>query len=428
MKGLWVLELLCGLSLVLWNLALLRLGLRRRVDGWRRGVGVMLRGEAARFYLSAFSLDLFSDEPGTRRGARGRSVEEIQGHVRERLRKFLEGESEFFVLVRRGAEEDVVVGHSQVSYSLGFESWVEGAGRFVRPKVWVGGFSLPLEADCLPVFEFVCRINRDQCADLWVRVNHVASDGVAAQEMMSRLEKAWGVKSVVFPSRAECEAFEGARFTPGREGMVEVQCFIEFGRLLDWRKQQNAKLAEPITFGAAMIWLLARHEVFSGLYLGTTVELAAMDGVGRGVGVVVVRPGDYFGRQNGLALYVRDFNRQLELTRLRRSEGCRKLDAAAFLPARLERKLMSRGLEQGKGAFGRAGVTILKEAKVFGAPMGDVGHADGFIAVGSVGLQTTDGKRVGCVVVKGPRGRISAYAKVLREAMEDFVEGEEALK
>jgi len=253
---------------------------------------------------------------------------------------------------------------------------------------------------------------------LWVRVNHVGADGVPTQEMLSRLEQAWGASEpVVFPGRDEFEPYTRARPSPNRAGTVEVQTFIDFGPLLAWRKRQNETLAEPMTLSAAMLWWLARNERFSRLYLGTTVEVPEVDGLGRGAGVVVVRPADYFDRTDGLGQYVRDFNRQLALTRERKSEGCKTLDAAAYLPARLEELVLHHALDQGGRAFGSMALTVLKDARVFGAPLADTGHQDGFIAVGCVSCESADGKRVGCVVAKGPQQKIADYASILRDAM-----------
>jgi len=408
------LQLLAGVSLVWWNRALLRLGLRRPVNGWRRGAGLVLRGDAAKFVLSAFHLDVLSDE----RPRISQTLDQVQQHFSERLAKFLQAESEFHCLVRHENDHHRVVPHTGPGYTFAFEPWVDGPARFIRPDSWAGEHGTSPVPDTSPVLEFVCRINADQLADLWVRVNHVGADGVPVQDMLSRLEKAWGVgKPIIVPAGEEFEPHTTPRFSPGREGTAEVQTFIEFDRLLAWRKRQNEKLPEPMTFSAAMMWQLARHDVFSSLHLGTTVELPAIEGIGSGVSMVVIRPADYFSRPNGLAAYVKEFNRQLALTRQRQSAGCKTLDAAAFLPPRLEEALLHHALHQGGSAFGSVGLTILKDAKVFGAPLADAGHVNGFIAVGSVSLQSADGKRVGCVVVKGPRERISNYAKVLREAM-----------
>ncbi len=51
--------------------------------------------------------------------------------------------------------------------------------------------------------------------------------------------------------------------------------------------------------------------------------------------------------------------------------------------------------------------------------MGDHGHADGFVAIGSIALDAGDGRHAwGCVTVKGPAERIGDYPKVLREVVE----------
>jgi hypothetical protein len=63
-------------------------------------------------------------------------------------------------------------------------------------------------------------------------------------------------------------------------------------------------------------------------------------------------------------------------------------------------------------------LTMLKDAKVFGAPISEFGHAHGFIAVGSVALPARDGSRVGCVTVKGPEARIALYPELIRKAVE----------
>lgn len=401
-----MLRLIAGISLLLWNRALLRLGLRKPLDGWRRGAGLSLRGETARFYLTAFALDVFSDDPS--------SVEPIEAHLGRRLAAFLSTESAFAVSIRHERDQDVVVPEPSPSYRLTFQPWVMGPGRFIRPDAWRDH---PPSPDMSPVFEFVARIDPDRRADLWLRINHVAVDGVPTQELLSRLEAAWSVAPLLLPTIAEFQPFTAPRPTPGRPGTVEVQALIDFAPVLAWRKRINSTLPEPMTFSAALMWWLAKHERFAGLHLGTTVELPASNGLGRGVGVVTVRPGDYFGAADGVARYVQNFNRQLDLTRRRASESCRTLDAAAYLPPRLEAALLQHALNDGHGPFGSVGLTIIKDAKVFGAPLGDAGHADGFIAIGGIALPTSDARRVGCVVVKGPGARIADYARVLADAI-----------
>jgi hypothetical protein len=135
------------------------------------------------------------------------------------------------------------------------------------------------------------------------------------------------------------------------------------------------------------------------------------------VGVVVIRPVDYFDRPDGLARYVADFNRDMALTRQRKSEGCKIIDACAYVPAPLASALLRHGLDEGKRAFGSIALTVVKDAKVFGAPLGDTGHPDGFIAIGSVSCASSNGHPVGCVTVKGLAPRIAPYARILHETM-----------
>jgi hypothetical protein len=199
--------------------------------------------------------------------------------------------------------------------------------------------------------------------------------------------------------------------------MAEVQTFIDFSSLLAWRKRENQKLPTPMTVSAAILWQLARHRHFTPLFLGTTVEVPALGGLGRGVAILVVRPADYFSRPDGLAQFVTAFNRELARTKQRASAALKTLDAAALLPPRLEESLLRHTLEKGGRGFGSLGLTLLKDARIFGAPFADTGHANGFIALGSVSLPAADGRQVGCLVIKGPRVRIAEYARILHEAL-----------
>jgi hypothetical protein len=407
-------QLLAGVALVLANRFLRRIKLRPARDGWRRTACLVLRGDHAKFVLSTFQLHIPSDEPASN----GRTIEQLHQHLTKRLAAFLQTESAFHLLIRHGLDEHRLEPHPGPSYTLGFQPWVDGPSRFIRPESWNGEHGCQTGQGASPVFEFIGRIHPEGFADLWVRVNHVAADGVPTQELLTRLEQAWGVKApLVFPAGTEFEPHTVPRPSPGRAGTAEVQTFIDFTKLLAWRKRENAKLAEPMTFSAALLWWLAQNETFSGLYLGTTIELPSVDGLPRGVGVVVVRPADYFDRPDGLVRYVADFNREMALTRQRKSDGCKTLDAAAYVPAPLAEALLRHGLDEGKRAFGSLGLTIVKDAKVFGAPLADTGHPDGFIAIGSVSCENSDGHSVGCVIVKGPAQRIAPYARVLQESL-----------
>ena len=67
--------------------------------------------------------------------------------------------------------------------------------------------------------------------------------------------------------------------------------------------------------------------------------------------------------------------------------------------------------------FGSLCVTIIRDARVFLAPMTDLGLGHGFIAIGSADLPSVDGKRVASVSIKGDAGRISHYPEILHRVI-----------
>ncbi len=407
-------RLVPGLGTLLCARAALALRIAPRRDGWRRAAALVLRGECSTFVLSAFGLDLFSD---TNQPAN--SGEELaRDHATRRLLEFLKREPALHLAVIAGADEDRVSARNGPCCTLAFEPAPAGPARFIRPDSWPDGVSHPHAPAPgeRPLMNIVCRLHPNGAADLWFRFNHAGIDGVPAQEALTRLENAWGVvENVTYPTAREFEAFTGPRPSPGREGLAEVQSFIDFAPVLAWRKRENSRLPEPLTFSAALLWILARHPALEGLHMGTTVEVGATGALERGVGVVVVRPDEY--ERTGLASYARDFNRRMERTRLRASAGCRTLDAAALIPATHAGSLLRHALDRDMTAFGSLGLTVLKDARVFGAPIAERGHADGFIAIGNLALPTGDGGKVGCITVKGPAQRISRYPALIAEAV-----------
>ena len=397
--------LIIGGPLLAVNRGLLAAGLRKRVDGWRRASGLLLRGEESSFVLSAFGLDPWS---GWTRPTMP-TLAETEARVAARLNAFFAGEPSCCVRLRRSRGEDRAEPSSKGEgcWTIAHGRWVDGPGRFVMPRgeewkaPWRGGSDTGIS----PLLNVLCRVDprgRDGC-DVWVRINHAGSDGVPMQEVMTRLEGAWGAAApVAFPTPEAFTPFEGARRANGPTDLVEVQFFADFSALLAWRKRENERLGASMTLAAALLWRMAELPEFREERFGSTVEVGAAGGLDRGVGVVVVRPLDYAER-GGLSGYVSEFNRQVELNRRRASDGCRTLDAVALMPAGLARGVLRAAVSRTTRAFGSLVVTVVKDAKVFGAPVGEVGHPKGFIAIGGVRLPTADGRMVGSVTVKGAR-------------------------
>jgi hypothetical protein len=402
-------------GMVLLSRLALRAGLKRPVDGWRRAMGLLLRGEATMFVLSALDIDVWHGierppPPG---------VEASEACLTRRLDEFFAGEPDVHIRIRRGAVEDRVEACGHPSYTLRFEPAREGAARFLQPDEWRGDDRDRLvDESAAPFLNVVCRVFSDGRADVWARVNHVGGDGVPTQEVMTRLQGSFGFsEGFRYPSPGVFEPCSTPRPCPGRPELAEVSAFIDFAPLQAWRRRENARLPEPMTVCAAILWCLARHDSFAGLHMGTTAHVPAIGGMGRGVGLIVVRPADYFVRSDGLLEYVRDFNRELALSRRRASAGWKAIDETALLPTRLAKAKLYDGLKRGGAGFGSLVVTMVKDALVFGAPIGDVGWADGIISIGSIDLPTDGGGRVGCISAKGPMARIAEYPRFIREAI-----------
>ena len=400
-----------GAGMLVVSRAAITAGLRRR-DGWRRAAGMVLREPGASFVLSAFGLDAWHGQTRPQL----MSAADVRAHIASRLRTFLESETAFHVRIERGEHCDRPIRHDGPSYSLAFAPAVDGPPRFVPPDDWAGqdGGDDP-SSETGSLFGFVCRADERGRTDVWVRVNHVGADGAPVQEMMNRLESAWGGSQVIYPTPAQFAPYEFVRDCACRPKLGLVQAFVDFEPLLAWRKRENARLPEVMTVSAAVLWWLARHERFRTRRMATMVDIPETSELGRGVAAVVLRPGDFFDRPDALAMYVRRFNREVERSRRRVAKGCRMLDAAAFVPPGPARDVICHALRREK-AFGTMGLTTLRDAKVFVTPIGDVGHRDGFIAVGSMTLPTESGT-VGCVTIKGPRERIAEYPRIVREAL-----------
>lgn len=403
---------------VVVNRALLRLGLRRRIDGWRRAAGLVLAGEESTFILSAFGLDPLASEPEAN-PAVARPGDATESRVAERFAEFLTRSPVSHVEVTVLPGEHRAQTSSGPCYTLGFEAWVDGPRRFLPPTSWRGQPELGhgLRPGIEPLFNAVLRLSPTGECDIWCRFNHVGTDGVPAQELLTALETSWGARDIAYPTPEQFASFGVPRPSPGRPGVVESFRFLDFGPLMAWRKCQNAFMAEQMTLSAAISWKLGRHPAFAHHYIGSTVEVAPLPRLGRGVGIVSLRPTDYATDQTGLEKFVRAFNRQIDLNRKRRSEGCRTLDALALMPARRAEMVLRHALDRQPAAFGAIGVTVLKDAKVFGAPLASVGHGRGFLAFGSVSLQTDQGGRVGCVGIKGLAEHVECSARSIAEAL-----------
>lgn len=263
--------------------------------------------------------------------------------------------------------------------------------------------------------------------DLWVSAQHVGLDGVPLQDLLNRLEQAWGAaQNVVFPP-AMSGAFLGpeACHAPGEREVDQLLTFVDFSPVIALRRKLNERYGSRIggeaTFGALLGWLLSQEPEFTGARIASTVDIPASQGYARDVDVVSLRPADY--RKDGdpwsgFPEYAREFNRLIVAARNRTSPVRVDMQTAGLIPAWAHATLVRANPAAVDNTFGTLCVTIIRDARVFVAPMTDLGLGHGFFAVGSTNLPTASGGRVAAVTVKGESGRVNAYPAVLQRVIE----------
>lgn len=266
--------------------------------------------------------------------------------------------------------------------------------------------------------------------DLWFSAHHVGLDGVPLQELVSRLERAWGhAEAVVFPNAGTGAPFVDPRAcsAPGERQVDHLITFADFAPVRALRKDLNARFGASIggevTFGALLAWLLTREPEFAGVRVASTVDVAASGGYDRDVDVVPLRPADFAsGDSNdpwgGFVEYVREFNRLIAASRTRTSPLRAGMQTAGLLPAWAHAQAVRADPGALDSTFGTLCITIVRDAKVFVAPMTDFGLRHGFFAIGSADLVTADGRRVASVSIKGDAGEVAHYPSILQRVID----------
>lgn len=263
-----------------------------------------------------------------------------------------------------------------------------------------------------------------RAVDLWWNIHHAAADGAPMQEMLGRLAQNWGVaESPLWPQGdgSWTPAWVPCQMPAGERAVHLLVDFVDFTPLLRWRARLMAELrsrfAQAAPVSALLLWCLARQPEFAGRRFATAVDVPAQGRYARAVDLVAIRPADYCGRREGLAEFARDY---LELTAAARRRATRSYAAMRWLalaaPA-LAARALTLDPERTRATFGTVGLSMLKDASVFTAPMADAGWDDGFIAIGNLSLPSTSGGPVAAVTIKGEADRIAAYPAALRRAV-----------
>lgn len=433
-----------------------KLGLRRRPDGWRRIVGVGLRNEASKFAVAAFGL---TPPPGNLAAALARFLRtEPDAHFALTHAARLTG--------RRPADRVDVV---ELRFAGDALAAIEPAGdagpvvaavvsaynrtrtapeavraieleRLARAKLppadWPRLERL-LSAACVVVeagdpstrfappefrarrglgfghLTFTVRVF-GEAVDVWALAHHTGIDGAALQEMVGRLRAAWPGDAVAFPDPHDLP-IEPRRCSCGGEREVfESLTFHEFGPLLALRKRLNVGLAgDGVTVGSLLMWLLAGEPEFRRVKFGSTVDVPPRGDSERDVDMVALRPGDW----GEVGSFADAYRRAVDAARARTSPTRAEISTAELLPPGLQRRLLEANPDRVNDTFGAVGLSILRDAPVFVAPYSDTGFPGGFVAVGDINLPTATGRRVGAVSVKGDRTAAATYPEVLRRVL-----------
>jgi hypothetical protein len=247
---------------------------------------------------------------------------------------------------------------------------------------------------------------------------------VPLQELVSGLERAWGrAELVLFPPPDRDQPFMSPRVcsAQGERTVHELLTFVDLSPVLSLREALNAKhaasIGRSITLGTLIAWLLNLEPEFAGVRIASTVDVAASDGYERDVDVVPLRPADFASRQDpwdGFVAFATEFNRLISLSRSRTSPLRRNMQTAGLLPARVHSRAVYSDPSALDEAFGSVCVTIIRDARVFVAPMTDLGLGHGFFAIGNTNLPTADGQAVTAVSIKGDAGTVARHYGVLQ--------------
>ena len=264
--------------------------------------------------------------------------------------------------------------------------------------------------------------------DLWCQFNHVATDGLPMQEFLNKLKQDWGcVGNVVYPALAD-NTFGNIQLRYAGEGNFRALFFAEFEPLLAVRRYLNAHYREamggPAAVAGLIMWGLSRHEAFVRQKILLPVD-AGMDDGDRNLGLMMIRPKQFAsdGSNNQLEDYCRfqkEMNLRLEQARSGRGAVSEFLELCALMHPffyHLARRIWPRALDE---VLGTAGLSILRDAEIFIAPMTEF-QSGGFIAIGNLVVPTQDNRTAAAVSMAGTRQQIRSCLEAMQRLPDDLV-------
>jgi len=278
------------------------------------------------------------------------------------------------------------------------------------------------------LLNLVCRFSPDFSeTDLWFQYHHVPVDGMPMQELLEKLKSQWGCAGpIVFPALDSEEAKPEVVFAG--DNTYRGRIFCDFSKILSFRKKLNekyyAKMIGPAPLPALIVWGLARRKEFAGYKFSIPVDTGGMKAKTqeRNISLIFIKPDIYFDEQrdfHGLIEFIRDFNHQIYLTRMGKSESYEFIEIAGMLSPLLTKIVQKLFPQPFSSVIGNAGLTVLKNAEMFITPLTEL-QQNGFIAMGNGKIPTSDGRTCGCVSICGSKDLVNVYIAAFQDITENF--------
>lgn len=252
------------------------------------------------------------------------------------------------------------------------------------------------------------RLLPDGALDLWLDVQHIAADGAPMQELLADLRQAWGSAAPArWPAPAARSAAPAVRCSVGAVA-APVEAALDFadcGPLLALRAELNeaegAAVGGPLPVAALLAWCLSAHPRFRADAFAVPVDLPATNGLPRSVTLAVARPASY--RQvddvpTGFVAYAQAFRAELALAQARDSELYHLFHLLAMVPPAYHQRNADRNHARKQAVAGSVGISVLKDAEIFVAPISDTYRC--YIALADLRHPAAGGGKSGAVSMK----------------------------
>lgn len=272
-----------------------------------------------------------------------------------------------------------------------------------------------------------CRFSHDFAeADLWMQYHHGPVDGTPMQQTLTALRKNWGVMEPMRFPAVGSKAME-PEISHFGDGVFRGRVFLDFSDLLNVRRDLNRDhymdMGGTASVPSMLIWGLAHSKPFRKLKFVIPVDSSSLTDLDleNQLKMMVIRPGNFItsDKKNDFFRFQRFFQQLLFKARLGKCEVGEFMDLVALnhsLFFAVVRRLFPKTLGE---VVGTVCLSIIKEAEMFVAPISAL-QIEGFIAIGSCKIPTTDHRQVAAISVCGNKSQVESYIKALSDVTNDF--------